>query len=144
MSLLKRQGKSVDTALRFNVYLRLGMRGGLKPFAQARYTHAWVWPPGTSADFCERVFWAPKDRLGSTTVLWLEHAVSPALSRRWLAAATITQAAPKFAMSTAVGACPSFSAQRLLTCERLDGTQGAAVGLSEYGTAGQMAAAGVP
>jgi len=194
LSLLKRQGESLDTALRFNVHLRLpnaekfsyvflgrddprdvitdkpaefarqqritrdrsqppsfvaglglnlpnsvslrlGFRGGLKPFAQARYTRAWVLPSGTSADFRETVFWAQDDRFGSTSVISLEHALSSSLALRWLAAATITQAAPKFAVSSTVGAYQSFADQRLLTWELLmDGTQGAGVGLSDYGT----------
>jgi len=117
-----------------SVDLRLGMRGGLKPYAQARYMRVWVWPSGTSADFRETVFWAQDDRFGSTTVLSLEHALSPSLAVRWLAAATITQEAPKFEMSSSVGAYQSFSGQRLLTFELLmDGKQGAGVGLSDYG-----------
>ena len=194
LSLLKRQGESLDTALRFNVHLRLpnvekfsyvflgrddprdvvtdkpaefsrqqritrdrseppsfvaglglnlpnsvalrlGFRGGLKPFAQARYMQAWVWPSGTSADFRETVFWAPDDRFGSTSSMSLEHPLSSSLALRWLASATITQKSPRFAMSSSVGAYQSFSGQRLLTWELLvDGTQGAGVGLSDYGT----------
>ena len=117
-----------------SVDLRLGLRGGLKPYAQARYMRVWVWPSGTSADFRETVFWAQDDRFGSTTALSLEHALSPSLALRWLAAATITQAARKFDMSSSVGAYQSFSGQRLLTFELLlDGKQGAGVGLSDYG-----------
>ncbi len=194
LSLLKRQGESLDTALRFNVHLRLpnaekfsyvflgrddprdvvtdkpaefsrqqritrdrseppsfvaglglnlpnsvalrlGFRGGLKPFAQARYTRTWVLPSGTAADFRETVFWARDDRFGSTTALSLEHALSSSLALRWLGSATITQAAPKFAMSSTLGAYQSFADQRLLSWELLmDGTQGAGVGLSDYGT----------
>ena len=118
-----------------SVALRLGFRGGLKPFAQARYLQAWVWPSGTSADFRETVFWAPDDRFGSTSAMSLEHPLSPSLALRWLASATITQKSPKFAMSSTAGAYQSFAGQRLLTWELLmDGTQGAGVGLSDYGT----------
>ena len=194
LSLLKRQGESLDTALRFSVHLRLpnaerypyvflgrddprdvitdkptefsrqqritrdradppsfvaglglnlpnsvalrvGFRGGLKPFAQARYTRDWVLPSGTSVDFRETVFWAQSDRFGSTSALSLEHALSPTLALRWLASATITQASPKFAMSSTLGAYQSFARQRLLTWELLmDGTPGAGIGLSDYGT----------
>ena len=117
-----------------SVDLRLGLRGGLKPYAQARYLRAWAWPSGTSADFRETVFWAQDDRFGSTTVVSLEHALSPALAVRWLAAATITQQAPKFEMSSSIGAYQSFSGQRLLTFELLlEGKQGSGVGLSDYG-----------
>ena len=194
LSLLKRHGEALDTALRFNVHLRLpnaekypyvflgrddprdvitdkptefsrqqritrdrteppsfvaglglnlpnsvalrlGFRGGLKPFAQARYTRDWVLPSGTSVDFRETLFWAQDDRFGSTSALSLDHALSPSLALRWLGSATITQAAPKFAMSSTLGAYRSFAGQRLLTWELLlDGTQGAGVGLSDYGT----------
>ena len=194
LSLLKRQGESVDSALRFNVHLRLpnaekfgyvflgrddlrdvitdkptefsrqqritrdrteppsfvaglglnlpnsvalrvGFRGGLKPFVQARYTRDWVLPSGTAVDFRETVFWAKDDRFGSTSALSLEHALSPSLALRWLGSATITQESPKFAMSSTVGAYQSFANQRLLTWELLmDGTLGSGVGLSDYGT----------
>ena len=117
-----------------SVDLRLGLRGGLKPYAQARYMRAWVWPSGTSADFRETVFWAQDDRFGSTTVMSLEHALSPALAVRWLAAATITQEARKFEISSSLGAYQSFGGQRLLSFEVLmDGKQGSGVGLSDYG-----------
>ena len=117
-----------------NVSVRLGMRGGFKPYVQARYSLDWTWDSGTQVAFRETVFWARSDRFGSTTALSLEQPLSPSLSVRWLGAATVTQEAPKFAWSSVLGGYQSFGSQRLLSLELLtDGTQGSAVDVSDWG-----------
>lgn len=116
------------------VSLRLGMRGGFKPYAQARYSRDWAWDSGTQVAFRETVFWARSDRLGSTTTLSVEHALSPSLSLRWLGAATVTQVESKFEWSSVLGGYQSFGSQRLLSFELLSGgTQGAAVAVPDWG-----------
>ncbi len=117
-----------------SVSLRLGMRGGFKPYVQARYSRDWAWDSGTQAAFRETVFWARSDRLGSTTALSVEQALSPGLSLRWVGAATVTQVAPKFEWSSVLGGYQSFGSQRLLSLELLSGgTQGAAVAVPDGG-----------
>lgn len=117
-----------------HVSVRLGMRGGFKPYAQARYSRDWTWDTGTQVAFRETVFWARSDRFGSTTALSLEQPLSPSLSVRWLGAATVTQEATRFAWSSVLGGYQSFGPQRLLSLEVLtDGTEGAAVAVSDWG-----------
>lgn len=114
--------------------LRIGFRGGIKPYAQARYSRSWTWDTGTLVDFRETVFWARDERFGSTTVLSFEQPLSPTLALRWLNATTITQELPKFHWSSNLGAYRSFGDQRLLSLEVLvNGTQGSGVGVSDYG-----------
>jgi len=117
-----------------SVSLRLGMRGGFKPYAQARYSQDWDWDSGTQVAFSETVFWARSDKFGSTTALSIEQALTPSLSIRWLGAATVTQVAPKFEWSSVLGGYQSFGSQRLLSLELpSSGTQGAAVAVSDWG-----------
>lgn len=117
-----------------SVDLRIGFRGGLKPYAQVRYIKSWTLPTDTVVDFRETLFWARDDRFGSTTSLSLDHPLSNSLALRWLSAATITQALPKFEWSSSLGAYQSMGEQRLLSFEALiHGTQGSGVGISDYG-----------
>jgi hypothetical protein len=101
------------------VQLRLGLRSGVKPYAQARYLHGWTLSPDDRAEFRETVFWTKDDRFGSTTVLSYEHAITPMLAARWLNAATITQNVSTFARSSGVGLYQGFEGQRLLSLEAL-------------------------
>jgi hypothetical protein len=121
-------------ALRDTVDLRLGLRGGLKPYAQARYRRPWVLGERDLIDFRETVFWSVDDHLGSTTALSYEHAYSPSLALRWLNAATVTQRSRHFEWSSSLGAYKSLSDQRQVSVAAvLSGTQGSGVGVSEYG-----------
>lgn len=116
------------------VDFRLGVRSGLKPYAQARYRHDWQLSPTDRIDFRETLFLTRDDRLGSTTVGSYEHALSSTLAARWLNAATITQESPKFAWSSNLGMHQSFGAQRVLSVEALfSGVAGAAVPVSDFG-----------
>lgn len=116
------------------VDLRLGLRGGLKLYAQARYRHQWQVGERGLAEFRETLFWTPGDRLGSTTAASYERALSPTLALRWLNAATITQSSKKFEWSSSLGAYRSFGAQRLLSLEALiSGLQGSGVPVDDYG-----------
>ncbi len=117
-----------------SIDLRLGFRGGLKPYAQAGYTRSSLWAHDTLAEFRQTLFWARGDRLGSTTAVSLEKPWSSSLALRWLMVATITQEAPKFDASSILGAYQSMGGQRLLSLEALaHGVQGSGVGLSDYG-----------
>ena len=113
---------------------RIGFRGGLKPYAQARSTHRWEAPGATQIEFRETVFWSVDDRFGSTTALAVDYPVLPGLALRWLSAATITQDLPRVDWSSSLGAYKSFEGERLLTLEAVfRGTEGTGVAVSDYG-----------
>ncbi len=123
-------GRDISEAVDF----RLGIRGGLKPYAQARYRQLWQINNRDLAEFRQTVFWTLQDHFGSTTVLSFERPFSRTLVARWLNAATITQKNRKFEWSSSLGAYKAFGEQRLLSLEALaSGTQGSGVGVSDYG-----------
>lgn len=116
------------------VDFRLGLRGGLKPYAQARFRRPWQLGPSGQLEFRQTLFWSVDDHLGSTTALSYEHALSSTLAARWLNAATITQQHRKFEWSSILGSYKSFAGQRLLSLEALaSGRQGADVAVLDYG-----------
>ena len=120
--------------LRESVDFRLGLRGGLKPYAQARYWQLWQLGGADLVDFRETLFWTAGDQVGSTTVLSYEHAFSSTLAGRWLNAATITQRSKNFEWSSSLGVYKALGDQRLLSLEALfSGVQGSGVGVSDYG-----------
>jgi hypothetical protein len=123
-------GVRVHDSLQF----RIGLRGGLKPYAQARFGQAWRVTEVDLADFRETLFWSVDDHVGSTTALSYEHAYSSTLALRWLGSTTITQVSKHFDWASSVGAYKSFGDQRLLSLEALiSGTQGSGIGVSDFG-----------
>ncbi|MEK8034821.1 hypothetical protein AACH06_28725 [Ideonella sp. DXS29W] len=117
-----------------SIDLRVGVRGGLNLFAQARYRHDWLIGDDDRADFRQTVFWSLEDHLGSTTAFSYEHAFSPVWAARWLNSATITQASKHVEWSTLLGAYRSFGDERLLALESLaTGEAGSGIGPSDYG-----------
>lgn len=124
----------VGVRLRDSVDLRLGLRGGFKPYAQARVGHQFWLSSRDLVEVRETLFLTSGDRLGSTTALSYEHAVSSTLAWRWLNAATITQRSRKFEWSSSLGAYQSFGKERLLSLEGLvSGLQGSGVRVADYG-----------
>jgi len=116
------------------VDFRIGFRGGLKPFAQARYRQAWQPSAADLIEFRQTLFWSVDERFGSTTTLSASHAFSPTLSSRWLNSATITQDSRVFEWSSIVGAYQSFGAQRTGALELIfSGEQDTGVPVSDYG-----------
>ncbi len=123
-------GLSLHEAVDF----RVGFRGGLKPYAQARYRKPWQLGPRDLLELRETVFWSIDDHLGSTTALSWEHAVSSTTAVRWLSSATITQVVRHFDWSTSLGAYRAFGDQRLASAEWLmSGQQGTGVNVADYG-----------
>ncbi len=121
-------------ALHDSVQFRIGFHGGLKPYAHARYGHAWQLGGADRVDFRETLFWTLDDHIGSTTALSYEHAYSPTLVLRWLSAATITQDSKKFEWSSSLGAYQAFGNQQLLSLEALcSGLQGSGVPVTDIG-----------
>lgn len=124
----------VGVRLRNSVDLRLGLRGGFKPYAQARVGRQFWLSSRDLVEVRETLFLTSGDKLGSTTALSYEHAVSSTLAWRWLNAATITQRSRKFEWSSSLGAYQSFGTQRLLSVEGLvRGVQGSGVPVADYG-----------
>lgn len=113
---------------------RLGFRGGLKPYAQARYRKPWDLSARDSIEFRQTVFWILTERFGSTTALSYEHGISPVLAFRWVNAATITQKSKNYEWSSVAGTYRNFGEQRLLSLEAvISGRPGTGVDVSDYG-----------
>lgn len=121
-------------ALRESVDVRLGVRGGLKPYAQARYRRPWTLGERDGIEFRQTLFWSVDDHIGSTTALAYEHAYSPTLALRWLSAATVTQVARKFEWSSSLGAYKLLPVQRVFSLALLaSGRQGSGVAVTDVG-----------
>lgn len=124
----------VGRDLNDRVDFRLGLRGGLKAYAQVRYRTQWEVGTQGLAEFRQTLFWSAADRAGSTTALSYEHLVTPMLAARWLSSGTITEASRRFEWSQLLGVYQSFGEQRLLSVEALvNGRQGSGVAATDYG-----------
>jgi hypothetical protein len=124
----------VGFAAHETVDFRLGMRGGLKPYGQARYRQPWAPSERDLVEFRQTLFWSRDDRLGSTTALTYEHAYLPTLVLRWLSAATITKASGKFGWSSSLGTRHRLGEQRVLSLSLLArGEQGSGVDVTDAG-----------
>ena len=116
------------------VDMRVGFRGGIKPYGQARYSKPWQLTDRDLLEFRETVFWSVDERVGSTTALSFERAISRTLAVRLLNAATITQESEHFKWSSVLGTYRGFGEQRLLALEAIaSGAGGSGVGLDDYG-----------
>lgn len=123
----------VGFALRETLDLRIGFRG-IRPYAQARYRQPWTLSERDLVEFRQTIFWRLDDRLGSTTALSYEHAVSSNVAVRWLSATTITQQTEKFDWSSILGGYKAYGGQRLLSLELIaTGRQGTGVTVSDFG-----------
>jgi len=116
------------------VSLRAGFRGGLKPYAQARYRNIWELGQRDQIEFKETLFWTVDDGFGSTTALYYDHLFGPSLSLRWQSAATWSQETDGVEWGTSVGLYRTFGFQRQLSLEALvNGETGGDAEVSEYG-----------
>jgi hypothetical protein len=113
---------------------RAGFRGGLKPYAQARYQNLWELGQRNEIEFRETLFWTVDDGFGSTTALNFGHMVDPSLAVRWQSAATWSQETDGVAWGSSLGLYKGFGLQRQLTLEALvSGETGGDSEVSEYG-----------
>jgi hypothetical protein len=113
---------------------RIGLRGGLRLYAQARYRESWSFGEDDVAAFSQTFFWTLQDQVGSTTALSLEHAFGPLLTVRWLGSGTITRREEDLEWFTLLGAYRGFGDDRLLALEALaTGVRGAPVDVADYG-----------
>jgi hypothetical protein len=100
-----------------SVDVRIGFRGPLKPYTQARLRHEWQLTPDDVIEARETIFYTINDRAGSTTAVEYQHAVRSTTAIRWLNSGTITQHNPNMAFSSILGLYESFGEQRVLGFE---------------------------
>ena len=116
------------------ISLRAGFRGGLKPYAQARYQNTWDLGRRDAIEFKETVFWTVDDGFGTTTALNYGHLFDPSLALRWNSAATWSQDTDGVAWASSLGMYKDYGFQRLLSLEALiNGETGGDAEVSEYG-----------
>lgn len=114
--------------------VRIGFKGGLRPFAQARYRRKWLPTTDDQIELNETLFLTTADRLGSSTTLTYQHQFSPTLVARWLNAVTVTQTDPNAEWNGSLGAYRSMGRQRLLSLEILASSkQNTGAALTDYG-----------
>jgi hypothetical protein len=124
----------IGRALTDSVDFRLGLRSGLKPYAQARYRHLWQLENDDLVELRQTVFLTVQDGFGSTTAVSWERALSSTRALRWLTSATFTQDQPKVGWSSLAGAYQSFGHQRLLSLEGIiQGRDGSGVFATDLG-----------
>ena len=116
------------------ISLRAGFRGGLKPYAQGRFTKLWELGQRNLVEFKQTVFWTVDDGFGSTTALNYGHLFNPSLALRWSSAATWAQKTNGVEWGNSVGLYRTFGFQRQLSLEALvSGETGGDAEVSEYG-----------
>ncbi|MBK9133024.1 MAG: hypothetical protein IPM15_01325 [Betaproteobacteria bacterium] len=124
----------IGVALRDALDVRLGLRGGFKPYLQVRYHDEWRPREANLVEFRQTFFLNKEDQLGSTTALSFAHADSAQLTLRWLAAATITQRARRYDTTSVIGAYRAFGDRRLLSLELLTNSlEGTGVTIDDAG-----------
>lgn len=124
----------LGVALHDAVDLRIGLRGGLKPYAQARYSSTWSPSAQDRVDARQTVFWTLRDHLGSTSAVSYQHDWSPRLATRWLNSATITRSTRRFEWGSVVGGYALFERHRVLSLEAIFvGAEDTGVAFTDYG-----------
>lgn len=124
----------LGVGLRKNLEFRVGVRGGLKFFTQARYRKQWALSEQDRIEFRETIFWNNKDQFGSTTAFDYEHAFTPKLSLNWRNATTISEKTDDFAWGSSLGLFRRFGDDRMLSGEMVvAGETGARENVEEYG-----------
>lgn len=124
----------LGVALRKNLDFRVGVRGGLKFYTQARYRKQWELNAQDRIEFRETIFWNNKDKFGSTTALDYAHAFTPTLALQWQNATTISEKTDDFAWGSSLGLFKRFGDDRVLSGEMIvTGETGAKENVDEYG-----------
>ncbi|RMX05074.1 hypothetical protein D8I35_14095 [Corticibacter populi] len=139
--LLLRESRSGDQsffaglgyALKDDIDLRLGVRGGFNLYAQARYRTQWMLSPRDAVYFRESLFWSVDDSFGSTTALDYEHALSPTLVLRWANVGTVTRRSDGFEWQSSVGFFKDYTGLRTASVEALVQGRTGSVDVSNYG-----------
>lgn len=124
----------VGVALRKNIDFRVGVRGGLKFYTQARYRKQWDLSAQDRIEFRETIFWNTKDKFGSTTAFDYAHAFTPTLALQWQNSTTISEKTDDFAWGSSLGLFKRYGDDRVLSGEMVvTGETGAEENVDEYG-----------
>lgn len=97
------------------VDFRIGARRGAHPYAQLRYLRPWRLSARDRIEFSQTVFWVLDDRFGATSVVKLEHTLTPKLALRWISVYTAAQRDRKREWSSSIGAYRSLGEDRLVS-----------------------------
>ena len=117
---------------------RVGLLGGLKLYAQGRYRKDWRPTANEAVEFSQTVFVTKADGVGSSTVVSMQHLLSPTLVARWLNVLDVTQTDTNAQWNTSLGAFKSMGQQRLLSLELLaSAKQNSGLPLTDYGLQGR-------
>ncbi|TVP90127.1 MAG: hypothetical protein EA347_03500 [Thioalkalivibrio sp.] len=124
----------IGRLLRENLDVRLGVRGGYKLYAQARYRKTWWVTDDSNIDYRQTLFIAVADGLGTTTGLNYALALGPDTAFRWRNSATIGTETDGVEWSTSLGLYRTFGRDHELSFELLGkGDTDGAVLVKEYG-----------
>ena len=124
----------LGVALRKHFDFRMGVRGGLKFYTQARYRKQWALSEQDRIEFRETIFWNTTHKFGSTTALDYAHAFTPKLALHWQNATTISEKTDDFAWGSSLGLFKHFGDDRRLSGELIaTGETGARENVGEYG-----------
>ena len=124
----------VGRMVRENVDLRLGVRGGYRVYAQARYRKTWWLTDISNIEYRQTLFLAVGDGLGTTTGLNYAQALNPETAFRWRNSATIGTETDGAEWSTGLGLFRTLGRERELSFELLaNGDTDGSVLVEEYG-----------
>lgn len=127
----------IGLLLRENVDLRLGVRGGYKVYAQARYRRTWWLTEASNIEYRQTLFLAVQDGFGTRTGLNFAYALNPRTAFRWRNSATVSTETNGVEWSTSLGLFQAFAGQRQLSLEVLaSGETDDPVPVREYGLRG--------
>ena len=140
-ALLQRESRRQDQSffagvgygLRDNIDFRLGVHGGWKLYAQARYRQQWALSARDTVFLRESVFWSVHEHLGSTTVLYYERQLNPSVVLRWSTVGTITQRSHTLEWQSSLGLHKTLPGLRSVGLELLTEGRGNRRDLVEYG-----------
>ncbi|MCB1887705.1 MAG: hypothetical protein KDH20_08865 [Rhodocyclaceae bacterium] len=121
-------------AIRENIDLRGGIKGGLKPYVQARYQRKWYPASSDEIEFRETLFWQTSEGVGLTTTLNYRHIFTDQVDFRWRNSATVSQSTDALAWQSSAGTYVRFGLQRQVSLEALiRGETGSTLPVAEYG-----------
>jgi len=124
----------IGRMVRENVDLRLGVRGGYKLFAQARYRKAWWLTDLSNIEYRQTLFLAVDDGLGTTVGLNYAQTLNPETALRWRNSATIGTETDDVEWATSLGLFRTLGRDRQISFELLaDGDTKGSVLVEEYG-----------
>jgi hypothetical protein len=124
----------VGRMLRENLDLRLGVRSGYKPYAQARYGKTLWLSYFSNIAYRQTVFLAVEDGFGTNVGLNYAHELNSHTAVRWRNSATIGTETNGVEWSTSLGLFRSLGRDRAISFEFLaDGDTDGSVLVEEYG-----------